>query len=56
MAKIKVKKREEDKGLFQPSVEKELLIKSKAAQNALEEKAMQALKIKLKNNGKGKND
>jgi len=48
MAKIKVKKREEDKGEFQPSVEKELLVKSKAAEKALEEKAKQALSNQLK--------
>ena len=48
MAKIKVKKREEDKGEFQPSIEKELLVKAKAAEKALEEKAAQALKNQIK--------
>ena len=48
MAKIKVKKREEDKGEFQPSVEKELLVKSNAAEKALEEKYQQALKNQIK--------
>lgn len=49
MAKIKIKKlREEKKGYFQPSIEKELLVKSKAAEKALEEKAAQALKNKIK--------
>ena len=48
MAKIKVKKREEDKGEFQPSIEKELLVKSKAAEKTLEEKYQQALKNQIK--------
>jgi hypothetical protein len=48
MAKIKVKKREEDKGEFQPSVEKDLLVKSKAAEKALEEKAKQVLRNQIK--------
>ena len=49
MAKIKIKKlREEKKGYFQPSVEKELLVKSKAAENALEDKYKQALKNQIK--------
>jgi len=48
MAKIKVKKREEDKGEFQPSVEKDLLVKYKAAEKALEEKAKQALRNQIK--------
>lgn len=48
MAKIKVKKREEDKGEFQLSVEKELLVKSKAAEKALEDKYKQALKNQIK--------
>jgi len=49
MAKIKIKKlREEDKGEFQPSVEKKLLVKAKAAEKALEEKYKQALKNQIK--------
>jgi len=48
MAKIKVKKREEAYGQFQPSVEKELLVKGKVAEKTLEEKAKQALKNQIK--------
>lgn len=48
MAKIRVKKREEDKGYFQPSVEKKLAAASAKAIELLEKKSMQKLNNQLK--------
>jgi hypothetical protein len=48
MAKIKVKKREEDKGEFQPSVEKKLAAASAKAMELLDKKYKQKLNDQLK--------